>query len=400
MNCSAYAGERKIYKIGVFGLKRGTTIIKASAGIEGISITAICDSRPENINGGDLKQYCADGVGIYDNFDEFIESGIEAVVLSNYFNEHAKYALRALNKGIHVLSETTAAPTLGECVELCEAVENSGAKYMLAANMPFSYGCLEIERLYREGTFGRVYFAEAEYFHPSTVEESHKLMPGKNHWRRFIPRTYYNMHTLGPLMQITGTIPVKVNAKAIYAPEYAEEHNSNVRDIDSVMLYEMDNGAVFRTTGWSSLGPTGKWIRLSCAKGTIETARDDFDSIRFAYNPWHAPEGAEVNKIYKAVPAMISETEKKSGHGGSDHRMMKAFAGYLDNRDHPFFDVYNSASLSAAAIIAWRSVLNNGSGHDIIDFHDKNARKVYAADYLTPFPDENGKGMTLPCSSR
>ncbi len=385
-------------KIGVFGLKRGTSLIKSFTGITNIELASICDSSQESVD--IARPFCPENVRIFDNFDEFIDSGIDAVILSNYFHEHAKYAVKALNKGIHVLSETTAAPTLGECVELCEAVENTAAKYMLAANVPYMYGCFEMARLYREGTFGRVYFAEAEYLHPASLEETERLMPGKYHWRRFIPRTYYNMHTLGPLMSMTGTMPVKVNAKAIHAPEYALEYKTNVRDIDAVILYEMDNGAIFRTTGWSSLGPVGKWFRLSCAKGTIETVREDMNSVKYAYNPWQAPEGAEVRKTYKAAPAVISDTEKAAGHGGSDYRVLEAFAGYIFNNEYPFFDVYHAAALSAAAIVGWKSVLDNGNGYEIIDFHDKNARKAYANDYLTPFPDIDGKGITLPCSSR
>ena len=46
----------------------------------------------------------------------------------------------ALKKGIAVFSETIPAVTLKECVELCRAVEETNALYMLAENYPYMKG--------------------------------------------------------------------------------------------------------------------------------------------------------------------------------------------------------------------------------------------------------------------
>ena len=94
-----------------------------------------------------------------EDFDELLDSGIDAVMLCNYFHEHAEYAIKALKKGIHVLSETMAAPTPALCVELCRAVEESGCVYMLAENYPFSRACTELTRVCKRGNLGEIVFA-------------------------------------------------------------------------------------------------------------------------------------------------------------------------------------------------------------------------------------------------
>ena len=39
---------------------------------------------------------------VYADYDEFLDSGIEAVVLTNFFHEHAKYAIKCFKKNINV----------------------------------------------------------------------------------------------------------------------------------------------------------------------------------------------------------------------------------------------------------------------------------------------------------
>ena len=72
-----------------------------------------------------LEQYKKDGklpetAVVYDSYEAFLDSGIDAVMLANFFHEHADFAMQAMEKGIAVLSETTEAPSLGKCVDLVE----------------------------------------------------------------------------------------------------------------------------------------------------------------------------------------------------------------------------------------------------------------------------------------
>lgn len=392
-------------RIGVVGLRRGLSYAKAYANeIPETMLAAVCENDPEYIE--KVKKELPEDTQFFTDYEAFLNSGLDAIVLCNFFHEHAKFAIPALERGISVLSETAAAATLGECVSLCEAVERTGAKYMLATNVPHMYGCMEMDRLYQQGEspFGRVLYAEGEYFHTSAPAPSAPAGTKPNyHWRKFLPRTYYDMHDFGTLMSITGLMPKSVNAKAVFAPDIisAKSPTSNVGDIASIILTEMDSGAIFRTTSCASLGPTGKWFRLACENGTIETVRGDQDSVRYSYNPWSTPEGSEQTQTFDARPEVVSASESAAGHGGSDYRISLAFVDYLKDRMVPFFDVYRSVALSAVGILAWRSVLEDGKGFRIPDFADKEDRKSVADDFLTPFPNfTDGSGITLPCTSK
>ena len=385
-------------RIGVMGLSRGKEYVRSYTALEGAEVTAVCEKDPALVK---VALEIAPDAKVCGTYEELLASGIDAVVLCNYFHEHARCAIAALEKGISVLSETTAAPTLGECAALCSAAENSTGKYMLGANVPCMYGCQEMDRLYKGGTFGRVLYGEGEYFHVSEPGNSPYIPPeNREHWRRYLPRTYYNMHDLGVLMSITGTMPKKVNAKAIFAPDVMEKYPSSKRgDVASVILTEMDSGCLFRTTSCASLGPSCKWFRLACENGTLETAREDQDQILIRYNPWAVPTGEEARKAYDARPAVRSESEKNAGHGGSDFLLSRRFLEYLRGEYEPFFDVYRSAALSAVGILAWYSVLEDGRAFAIPDFRDKAERKKVEDDFRSPFPDADGK-ITLPYSSK
>ena len=393
---------RKI-KMGILGIHRGLAYGEVYASLtEEISGLAVCETDPEYLE--EAKKVLPDWVEYYTDYEEFLNSGIEAVVLCNFFHEHAKFAIPALKKGIAVLSETTPAPTLGECVQLCEAVEEGGAKYMLGANVPHKFGPRELERLYKEGTFGEVIYAEGEYFHG--VEPGHGQIVGssktKYHWRRWLPVTYYNMHDFGTLMNTTGLMPKKVNAKAIFFPKFKARYPEyQTGDAMSVILTEMENGAIFRTTSHNALGPEGKWFRLVCENGTIETVRAHEESIKYEYNPWDKPEDRKLVDIYDTRPEGIDWDELVKKHGGADIEIAKAFLQYLRDEIQPFFDVYRSVAMSAVGILAWRSVLADGKEMEVPDFRDPASRAKVADDFLTPIPNmEDGSGITLPCSSK
>ena len=123
---------RKV-KIGVFGLGRGASQFDSILLNNG-EIVAVCDVNLERCNKAKEK---LGNIGVYTDFDKFIEHpGMEAVLLCNFFHEHTPYAVKALNRNIHVLSECTSNGTMAEGVELVRAAEKSKAFYMLDENYP------------------------------------------------------------------------------------------------------------------------------------------------------------------------------------------------------------------------------------------------------------------------
>ncbi|MBE6871467.1 MAG: Gfo/Idh/MocA family oxidoreductase [Ruminococcaceae bacterium] len=389
--------EKKI-KLGVFGGSgRGASFIKIIQNCGG-EIVAMCDKYEGARNS--WKESIPD-ITCYDNFDAFIEhEGLEAVLLSNYFYEHAPFAIRCLEKGIHVLSECTANGTMADGVALCRAVEKSDAIYMLAENYPFMCANLELERLYKGGTLGNLCYAEGEYVHPVSPKEKNGLAPGIYHWRNWIPRSYYITHALAPLMQMTDAMPTRVTAMAAFNPDLLPGTAIRTGDSAAIMLLQTDKDAIMRVTGCAGFAPHGNWYRLSCVKGSAEVVRGDEGSVRLCYNHWSKPEeDTPTSQIYKAEWKDLGELAEKAGHGGGDFWVIHNFFESIRKNQQPYWNVYRATAMASAAILGWRSILEGGKPYDIPDFSKEEDRVKYENDNASPFPDENGN-VTLPCSSK
>jgi len=261
-------------RIGVFGLGRGASYFSSILMNNG-EIVAVCEKNEETLQEA-LKKLDS-SVAVYRDFDSFIEHDMDAVFLANYFHEHAPYAIRCLEKGIHVLSECTSNGTMAEGVALVRAAEKSKAIYMLAENYPFMLFNQEMRRIYRGGTLGKVLFAEGEYNHPvdpENHEECRALRPFLNHWRNYLPRTYYITHSLAPLMHITGATPKRVTAMPVYLPTYGDGlFGAFVGDRAAIITCLNDDDSVFRVTGCAAFGAHGNSYRICAENGQVENVR-------------------------------------------------------------------------------------------------------------------------------
>ena len=385
-------------KFGVFGVWRGLVFVKALAKIDEAEVVAICDRDESKI--AEAKKYCPENVKVCKDFDELLASGIDAVILANYFNEHTPYAIRAMKAGIDVLSETTSAFTLRECVELVEAVEETGRTYALAENYPFYRACREMTRVYQTGVMGGVLFAEGEYVHPMSPEEHRFFTPAPDHWRNGLPNTYYCTHALAPLMTATGLMPKKVIGKVTANELRARETGAKAGDVcdrGGILLLEMDGGVIFRTAGDCAFGTRGNWYRLSCENGNLESVRGNGDQVRVALNPWCIQESgyAGMENVYYPADDRLDEKAKGADHGGSDFFVTYNFVQDLLNHRQPFMNVYRAAALSAVGILGWRSALNNSVQLDIPDFSKKEDRDRVRDDVEAPQPHD-GQPQTLP----
>ncbi|MCA9450770.1 MAG: Gfo/Idh/MocA family oxidoreductase, partial [Candidatus Omnitrophica bacterium] len=245
-------------RLGVFGVgaslghsARGYLLATKLERIPEIELVAVCDSNSEKLE----QASSALSVTGYTDFDRFLDHDMDAILLANFFHEHAPFAIRALNSGRHVLSETTACFDPSEGVELVRAAEASGKVYMLAENYAYFSSNLEMKRLYESGDLGELKFAEGEYVHPMPSGFQNSIAPGRNHWRNWMPITFYCTHSLAPILHITGLRPVRVSAFAIPRDPTDNHHfgeTTRINDLASVFLVQFENGAVAKIL-WGQL---------------------------------------------------------------------------------------------------------------------------------------------------
>ena len=395
--------ERKILKIGIMGGGMGAAHAKCFKALsEYAVVTAVCEKDPELYSRFDDK--VLPDTKFYTDFDEFIHSGIDAVVLSNYFHEHAKYAIKAFEAGVDVLSETTAAPTLAECVELVEACEKYGRKYALAVNCAYFDAVYNMRNKIRSGEAGPVLYAEAEYYHyndPTNARGSNNTDLSNLHWRQTLPASYYNMHSLGALMYATGSMPKSVWCKAIHVPELVMSATNMKDSPGAVVITEMDNGAVFKTTGCSGINPTSKWYRINCQNFCMETERYDHSEKKYiqAMGPAEIeitiPGAKNVGLDTPEILEIKAKADVSTGHGGIDFYNKLHFVKYLNGEEESEFDIYKAVTLSAVGILGWYSVLT-GKEFSVPDFKNKEDRDKIRWDNRTPF-GKTMEELTLPC---
>ncbi len=89
----------KKLKVGIFGIRRGGSFANIFNSIPDTEVVAVCDNSEIRVK-------------------NFLQHGMNIVVLCNYCTKHTPAAIKALKSGKHVLSEVIAYKTLSEGVSL------------------------------------------------------------------------------------------------------------------------------------------------------------------------------------------------------------------------------------------------------------------------------------------
>ena len=331
----------------------------------------------------------------YLDYDEFLAHDMDAVVLANYFHQHAPFAIKALQADRHVMSETAACHTLGEGVALARAVEKSGKIYMLAENYPYMAFNQEMKRLYQQGLIGEFKCGEGEYVHPDPPEVKLGRSCGRDHWRNWIPATYYCTHSIAPVMYITDTRPVKVNGFVVpydYSDPSKTLHMDRA-DTAAMIICRMDNEAVLKSLHGALRGH-GNYVRIHGNEGLMENARHgDKQRLRVWREPWEKNQGEPIETVYTPDFPNHHAEATRAGHGGGDFFTSYYFAEAIRSDEPPYLDVYRGIDMSIAGIQAWRSALNDSAPIAVPDFRDEAVRQQYENDDWSPDPNRSKEGQ-------
>jgi predicted dehydrogenase len=368
-------------RVGVLGLRRGAALARL-AEQAGMRVVAVCerdDRRRE-------RTATALGATGYRDVEPFLEHAMDAVILVNDFDRHAPVAIRALDRGLSVLSETAACRTVGEGVALVEAAERSSGTYMFAENYPYMPLTREMRRRYRAGDVGEVRYAEAEY-----LDEPADLMAmvdDRAHWRARLPATYYCTHSLAPVAAITGTRPVQVSGFVVPTaggPE-ALERARRGRGWAALLVVRLDNGAVFKALhGFLEAGQQS-WVRIHGDRGLLENLRHgDTRTLRAVWRADGDGDGPAEEVFLPWPPEFPASTADPMGDGVAETLMLRDFASAVRRGVAPDQDVYFGVESSITGIQAMRSSLAGSLPVDVPDLRSPAVRRAHAADDW--FPD-------------
>ena len=388
----------KKIKVGVLGAYRGTSMINYCKIANNAEVVAICDNWPEAL---ERQKNACKGLNItfYDNFDDFINHDMDAVVLANFATEHAPFAICCMKAGKHVFSEVLPCQTMKEAVELVEAVEETGMVYAYGENYCYMPAPMEMKRLYKQDKIGELEYAECEYLHNCDPIWPSIAYGDPNHWRNNMYSTFYCTHSLGPILHICGLRPVSVvgfegggDANSLRTGRRSKNYG--------IEMVTLENGAIVKSIHGSTY-KDGKWYRVEGTKGRMESARRDADNgeiHRIYISVDEYPCGYDTAKLETYMADENSDTIiREFGHGGSDFYSMYHFINKLQgDKDADIIDVYEALDMFLPGLFAFRSILNGGVSMQIPNLREKGEREKWRNDVACTDPNVAGDQL-LPC---
>jgi glucose-fructose oxidoreductase len=123
------------------------------------------------------EQYQINRVYSYDQYDECLSQGVDAVYIAVPNHLHKEYTIRALNAGVHVLVEKPMAVTAEACEAMIEAAQKNDRKLMVAYRLHLEQGNLQAIQWANDGTLGDVRFFSSE-FAQQVVENNVRVTEG------------------------------------------------------------------------------------------------------------------------------------------------------------------------------------------------------------------------------
>ncbi len=121
----------------------------------GLTLTAVCDTNPERI---DVARELAPDVEAFADAEEMLDSGlVDLVVVSTPPDSHHDWAMKALERDLHVVLEKPMALTAAECDAALAYAAEKGKTLVVYQNRRFDPDFVTMRRLISEGAIGEVF---------------------------------------------------------------------------------------------------------------------------------------------------------------------------------------------------------------------------------------------------
>ena len=373
--------ETSMIRIGILGATRGLNFAFAAKKYSlNLEISAVCDCF-QPLLGKVKAQLPSLGyapVFFADYREMLAKADIDAVVIANNANEHAPAAIEALKSGRHVLSECLPTQTPGEAVELVNAVEQSGKRYSYAENYCYFPANFEAALRFRRGDIGTLVEAEGDFINDCS-QRWHLLTRGnRDHWRNFVPATFYCTHSIGPMLYAIRQRPVRVCGFELPCQDYMRVHGARSGSAALEMI-ELESGAYIKSLHGNLKRPWVTRMQLYGTLGTLEVRdanRLDLYMENDGKNGFINSEIAEYTRI-PGIPEKII--------GVPDAMEMWCFLGAIEGNPVALeygVDVWSALQMSLPGLYAHRSVLEGSGSVEIPDVRNPDGRKTMRGDNL------------------
>ena len=363
--------------VAIAGLGFGAEFIPIYQAHPNAKIDAICRRNETELN------KCGDEFEIEKRFTKYedllADPAIDYVHINSPIADHAWMSLQALKAGKHVMCTVPMATTIEDCEKICQLVQETGLKYMMAETVVYSREFLFIKELYEKGELGKIQYMQAS--HPQDMDG------WPEYWERMIPM-HYATHVVSPVLGL-------VNGRAEYVTcigsgtvrDDIAQKSGNKFAVESchIKIQDSDIGAHI----WRFLYDTARQYRESFdvygTKKSFEWTliENEPHIIHTAKRPEpEIPETIDVPDYARLLPEPIQrftmpqeihDAEHLSfiqggGHGGSHpHLVNEMVNAVLEDRD-PWPNAVQSANWTCVGICAHESALKGGEIVKLPDF--------------------------------
>lgn len=320
----------------------------------------------------------------YPSLNELLkDKNVQAVFLATPAPDHVKHSIACLKAGKHVLCAVPAALTLEECNELKTTVEKTGLKYMMAETSTYRQGAITARKFFKEGKFGNVFSAAAEYNHPGL--EEYYFEEGKATWRHGFPPMLYPTHCTAFLVSVTGARLTHVSAAGWGdKSELLKNNPYNNPFWNETAFFQTNQNIPFRVeVNWKGAlveAERAEWrgdnMSFFYPDGrsknfTVVTAGKDLGKDDAGFTHKHNDAAAYTVPKWWQTDLLPEPLRHDSGHEGSHTFITHEFIDAIIKDREPEVNVYEALAYTAPGIVAHQSALKNGEFMKIPDFDKK-----------------------------
>lgn len=311
-------------KIGILGLgNMGSSHAKKI--VEGacpeITLTAVCDVKPDRLDWA--KETLGEGVAMFATAEEMLDSGlIEALLVAVPHYDHPKYAIMAMQKGLHVLVEKPAGVYTKQVLEMNRVADECDVRFALMMNQRTSDIYRKMREIVQSGEMGnirRTNWLITNWYRPQAYYDSGDW---RATWSGEGGGVLLNQcpHNLDLWQWICG-LPQKVTAKL----HFGKWHDIEVED-DVTAYVEYENGAtgVFITTTGDAPGTNRFEIDMDGGKLVAEG-----DKLMMWKCDVQEPEFSKTNTAPFGHPKYEAINVETDGYNPKHVGVLNAFAASI-----------------------------------------------------------------------
>ncbi len=282
----------------------------------------------------------------YPSLEELVKDDrIEAVFVATDAPSHARHCIEVLNHGKHVACAVPAVfGSLEEAEKLFETVKRTGLKYMMFETSMFRENHYAMRMIYNAGGFGKIVYAEGEYWH-----YSEKGIDSFNNWRHGMPPQWYPTHSDAYYIGVTNGSFLEVTCLGM--PSAMERYQKGRNTYGNPFSTEI---AFYRTS-------EGGMARMSRSSDTIghgygsETGR-----VRGTEGSYYEKYEGTSKELPDITRPPLPPGVEAGGHGGSHGRLMDEFVSAILQDRKPLVDVAMALNMTVGGIVAHQSAMKNG----------------------------------------